>query len=282
MGLLNKRYFYRLPSVGDIVRVTNRRIEEIEQDTVHDEMRKYRNADINEIREVYKSDPDFIELHCLLGRQRLYGYIDYRDGYVIGKSKDGDLFKINIELYKAQHPFEKLEEPVDKIVKTAVYGSHFQNLKMYKLTYDEQNKENFSIHTDWVDYQPESFVYDANMYCGLHFTTLSSVLDTFDDLHTIYGHKLVVLSFPEELHSEIYYNYQSDYWCGDKVYVETIMDLSERRTWDYIMSVLEFKETEEIRGFLDNSIKYLHRLKSDAGLSYGDAILYLETRKNIS
>lgn len=272
MGLFNKRYYYKMPSVGDIVRAANRRIEAIEHEVIDDSMRKYRNVGINEIREVKKSDPDYNNMYGLISRQKLYGYIDYRDGYVIGKNKDGNLFKINIDIYKS-YPTEKLEETVDKIVKTAVNGSHFQNIKMFKLTYDEQNKKNFSIHTDWVDYKPGDFIHDANMYCGLHFTSLSSVIASFNDIHTIYGHRLVILSFPEELSKEVYYNYQSDYWCGDKVYVETTMDLSEVDTWKFVFAELN---VDDLTITLKNSLQYLHRLENDAGLHYEQAISFIE------
>lgn len=282
MKIYNEQSIYnQFHSVGDIVRSANSRILSMEHKVINNNKYKYRNVDIDTIREVDSTDPNFFDLHCLISRQRLYGYIDYRDGYVIGKCNDGSLFKVNMGLYKSQHPFDELEEPLEKIIETAVYGSHFQNVKMYKLTYDEQYTKNFSIHTDWVEYKPGSYVYDANMYCGLHFTSLSSVMNTFNDIHTIYGHKLVILSFPEELQSEIYYNYQSDYWCGDRLYVETTMDLSDLMTWDYIMSTLDFKETEGVRKFLDSSIKYLQRLTDEVGFNYNEIMAYLEEKMSI-
>lgn len=218
-----------------------------------------------------------------LYRQILNGYAGhYQDKWLIGTAEGGVIKKVRFDVYSKHYGKSSLNEAIDKIDQTqskARYGKEMNrdNDCYCKLSYDLKDQVIFATHVTLMKEYTENEVYkDSGTYGGIHFGSLRHFKDCLDFQYTSYGNKLIMI---KPIDDSVYYNYMSNVYVGNKVYVEKVLYLDDPVTWEYLNNLndgLIKRLNHEILAYLQNLAE------SDNKRNYRDVISYVTSIASVN
>lgn len=210
-----------------------------------------------------------------LYRQILNGYAGYyQDKWLVGTAEGGVIKKVGYDVYSKHYGKSSLNEAIDRIDKTQSKAKYGKELKMNndrycKLSYDLKDQMIFATHVTLMKEYTENEVYkDTGTYGGIHFGSLKHFEDCLDFQYTSYGNKLIMI---QPIDDSVYYNYMSNVYVGNKVYVEKVLYLDDPATWKYLNNLddgLMKRKNHEILAYLQNLAELDNERSYHAAISY--------------